>query len=125
MKKVVFCSILFVLSLFIITGCGSDLDKYAGTYKLEYSKFIGDPETEKNTNDVEEIILNADGTGKSTRDGLNITVEWKIDGENITLIENYAGIKLDYNGTLKDNKLDLFNGDKTNDLTMEKVYIKE
>ena len=124
MKKLILCSILVLFCLFV-TGCGNELDKYSGTYKLEYSKFVGDPDTEKDTTDIQEIILNSDGTGKSNRDGLNINIEWKIDGENITLIETYGGIKLDYNGTLKDNRLDLFNGDKTNALTMEKVYIKE
>jgi hypothetical protein len=124
MKKVfLFC--LIVIGLFIITGCGNKLSEYAGIYKLEYSKFVGDPDTAKDTSEVAEITLNADGTGKSVRDGLNIDIEWKLDGENITLTEIYMGIKLDYNGTLKNNKLDIFNGDKTNQLTVEKVYIKE
>ncbi len=124
MKKV-FLLCLLIIGLFIITGCGNKLSEYAGIYKLEYSKFVGDPDTAKDTSEVAEITLNSDGTGKSVRDGLNIDIEWKLDGENITLTEIYMGIKLDYNGTLKDNKLDIFNGDKTNQLTVEKVYIRE
>lgn len=123
MKKIFVC-LLIIFSLFIITACGNKLSEYAGTYKLEYSKFVGDPDTAKNTTDIAEIILENDGTGKSNRDGLNINIEWKLDGENITITEKYMGIELDYNGTLKDGRLDIFNGDKTNQLTVEKVYIK-
>ena len=125
MKKILFLSLFLVLSLVVITGCGNKLSEYAGTYKLDYAKYVGDPDTAKDTDSIETIILNDDGTGQSIRDGLNIKVEWKLTGDEITLTEIYAGIKLDYNGILRGNKLDLFDGDKTNDLTLEKIYIKE
>ncbi len=125
MRKIVLCSLFTILSLVLLTGCGNDLKKYAGTYKLEYSKFVGDPDTAKNTTDFAEMILNSDGTGKSNRDGLNINIEWSMNGDNITLIETFMGMKIEYNGTLKDGKLDLFNGDRTDELTNEKVYNKE
>lgn len=122
MKKI-FLGLLLV-GLFMFVGCSSDLEEYSGTYKLSYYKYVGDPDTAKNTA-VEQIILNEDGTGKSIRDGLDITVTWSIDGNNITLTETYIGTKIEYNGILENNKLDLFNGDKTNMLTIEKVYNKE
>ena len=109
----------------LLPNIGNNLSKYEGIYKLEYSKYVGDPDTAKETDEVGEITLSSDGKGKSIRDGLNIDIEWSIDGDNITLTEYYMGIKLDYNGTLKDNKLDIFNGDKTNQFTVEKVYIRE
>lgn len=125
MKKIFFCLVLVIFSVFIITGCGNKLEEYAGTYKLEYFKYVGDPETAKVDDEIADIVLNGDGTGKSNRDGLNIDIEWQLDGENITLTEIYMGVKLEYNGTLKNGKLNLFNGNKNDDLTVEKVYNKE
>ena len=126
MKKVILCSVFVFFGLILLTGCGkSNLKEYAGIYKLEYSKYVGDPDTAKNTTETAELVLNEDGTGKSNRNGASYDVEWSIDGENITLTEKFMGIKLDYNGTLKNGKLDLFNGDKTNDLTNETVYNKQ
>ena len=125
MKKILLCALL-VFSFIIITGCGnSKMKELAGTYKLEYSKFVGDPDTAKDTTEVAEMVLNEDGTGKSNRNGASYEVEWKIDGENITLTETFMGIKIEYNGTIKDGKLDLFNGEKTDALTNETVYTKE
>ena len=125
MKKAVFCSLFILLGLVMLTGCGKSLKEYAGVYKLEYSKYVGDPETSKNTEEVAEMILNEDGTGTSKRDGYEYKVEWSMDGENITLTETFMGIKLEYNGTIQNGRLDLFNGDKTNDLTNEIVYNKQ
>lgn len=125
MKKVLLCSLFTILSLIMLTGCGNSLKEYAGTYKLEYSKYVGDPDTAKNTSEVAEMILNEDGTGKSNRNGYSYDVKWSMNGENITLSETFMGITLDYNGTLKDGRLDLFNGDKNNDLTNETVYNKQ
>lgn len=125
MRKIIVCFVFIVFGLILLTGCGNKLKDYAGIYKLEYSKFVGDSIDAKSVDEVAEIILNDDGTGKSNRDGLNIDVEWTMDGENITLIEVYMGIRLEYNGIIKNGRLDIFNGDKTNDLTVEKVYNKE
>ena len=123
MKKL-FCYLLFIfLSFILVTGCGNS--KYAGTYELEYSKYVGDSDNDKNTNEIATIILNKDGTGKSNRNGYSYNIEWHIDENNITLIEKAYGLTIEYNGTLIDNKLDLFNGDKENLLTYETVYIKK
>ncbi len=125
MKKTLLCTLFIVAGLFILTGCENAMKEAAGTYILEYSKFVGDPDSAKNTTEVASLVLNADGTGKSNRDGTSYNVEWSIDGQNVTLKETFLGITLEYNGTLVDGKLDLFNGDKTNDLTNETVYVKE
>ena len=92
---------------------------------MHYLNIVGDADTDKKTGNYEKIVLNDDGTGQSIRDGLNIVVEWHMDGENITLIERYAGATIEYSGTIKDNRLDLFDGDKENALTNEKVYNKD
>lgn len=124
MKKGLLLIALVFVSVLVLTGCGKDLSKYAGTYKLEYSKYVGDPETAKNTEEW-TIVLEKDGTGKSNRDGASYTVEWSIKGDDITLKEKFAGLTNDYNGTLKDGKLDIFNGDKTKEITLEAIFNKQ
>ena len=124
MKKIV----LFVMVLFlglIITGCGNSLKEYAGTYNLEYSKYVKDPDTAKNTSSYAAIILNSDGTGTSKRDGRTIDIEWSMDGENIILKEVTDDEVIEYNGSIKNGVLMLYDGDKTNSLTKERMYIKE
>ena len=125
MKRVLLCTLFVMIGLLTIIGCGKNdgLSKYAGTYKLEYSKYVGDPDTAKNTEEW-TIELNADGTGKSNRDGASYDVEWSMDGENTKLIEKFIGT-IEYNGTLKDGKLDIFNGDKTNAITLEAIFNKQ
>ncbi len=125
MKKTLLCTLFIMMGLIILTGCGKkDLSNYAGTYELEYEKYVGDQEEDKN---VEEwtIILNSDGTGTSNRNDTSYNVEWSIDGEEVKLTEKFAGIKIDYNGTLKNDKLDIINGDKTNDIILEIVFNKK
>lgn len=124
MKKSLLLIALVFVSVLIVTGCGKDLSKYAGTYKLEYSKYVGDPDTAKNTEEW-TIVLEKDGTGKSDRDGASYTVEWSISGDEVTLKEKFAGLSNDYNGTLKDGRLDIFNGDKTKEITLEAIFNKQ
>lgn len=124
MKKTFLLALIVMVGLLVITGCGKDLSAYAGTYSLEYSKFVGDPDTAKSTEEW-TIVLNDDGTGKSNRDGSSYDAEWSIDGENISFTEKFMGIKNEYNGTLKDGKLDIYNGEKTNDLTLQAVFNKQ
>lgn len=124
MKNSLLMISLVLISILFITGCGSDLSKYAGTYKLEYTKYVGDPETSKNTEDW-TIILDKNGKGKSNRDGASYDVEWSIKSDDVIVTEKFAGISNEYNGTLKDGRLDIFNGDKTNDITLEAVFNKQ
>lgn len=125
MKKYLMLVIVVLIGGLVLTGCGkkNDLKKYSGTYSLEYSKYVGD---ENNADDEEwTIVLKEDGTGTSNRDGESYEIEWSMDKDNIKLAEKFMNIKNDYNGTIKDNKLDIFNGDKDNDLTLEAVFIKK
>ena len=113
-----------MIGVLFVSGCGKDLSKYAGTYKLDYSKYVGDPEDAKSTEDW-SIVLEKDGTGKSNRDGSSYNVEWSISGKDITLTEKFGLLTNDYNGTLDGEILDIFNGDKTNDITLEAVFTKQ
>ena len=119
-----------VLGVFVLAGCGkkdnkkADLSKYAGTYVGEYGKYVGDSEENKNTTDVFSVELKEDGTGVSRRDGGEYNITWSIDGENFKMTETFIGT-IDYTGTLKDGKLDIFNGEPTNSFTYEYVYNKQ
>lgn len=115
-----------VIGAVMITGCGKeDLSAYAGTYVKEYEKFVGDPETAKNTTDEWTIVLNADGTAKSNRDDESYDSKWTLDGEKFTFTETFGPIKNEYTGTLKDGKIDMFNGDPESDITLEIVLNKK
>ncbi len=118
MKRLFLGSILALIIIVIVTGCGKG--DYAGTYTLEYTKYVGD--NVKNTSEGGKIILNEDGTGKNRRDGRTIEIEWEIDGDNIKIIETTEDIE--YNGTIEDDKLTIYDGDKSNALTKERVYRK-
>ena len=120
MKKV-FVGIIIAITCVLLVGCGKDLSDYQGTYVLEFSKYVGDVDTATD-NSYAEMVLESDGTGKSIRNSVTYDIEWSIDGEDVTIKENSS--KIEYNGTLKDNKLDIFDGDKENALTKEMIYIK-
>ena len=136
MKKilsVLLVIILLVAALFILTGCGEkvetkaenvDLSSVAGTYKGEYSKFVGDPETAKRTDEPFSLELKSDGTGTHNRDDASFNLTWSLDGENFKMTETFLGASIEYTGSLKDGKLDIFKGDPSNDLTCEYVYTK-
>ena len=124
MKKSCLLVMLVLTSILIITGCQGALAKYSGTYKLEYSKYVGDPDDEKSTEEW-TITLNSDGTGNSNRSGVNYDIEWSIDGDTVKLTENFYGAKSNYEGTVSDNTLDLYNGNKNEALTQEFKFIKK
>lgn len=127
MKRV--CKLLLVLvavfSVTMLVGCGSktDLSKYAGTYEGQYGKFVGD--TKQNTSEKFSLELKADGTGKHNRDGMSFNVTWDLDGEKFTMTETFVGDPIEYEGTLKNGELSIFNGDKNDDLTYNYVYKKQ
>ena len=118
-------ALLAVATVITLTGCGSktDLSKYAGTYKGEYTKYVGD--STKITDDEFSVELKSDGTGSSTRDGATYDITWSLDGETFKMTEKFAGLTIDYEGTLKDSKLDIYNGDKKDNFTVEYVYSKK
>lgn len=96
----------------------------AGTYIGKYTKFVGDPDTAKKEEPF-KLVLNADGTGKSFRDELEIKVpDWSVEGGSFKLTEKFLGT-IDYTGTLSGSSLTLYNGDPSNALTCTYVYEKE
>ena len=118
-------ALLAVATVITLTGCGSktDLSKYAGTYNGEYTKYVGD--NTKITDEEFSVELKSDGTGSSTRDGATYDITWSLDGDKFKMTEKFAGLTIDYEGTLKDSKLDIFNGDKEDNFTVEYVYSKK
>ncbi|MBQ9827466.1 MAG: hypothetical protein IJM62_02165 [Lachnospiraceae bacterium] len=106
-------------------GSGSDdggAADAAGTYKCHQIKLVGDSDW---TEEDSTLTLNADGTGKHARDNNEFNVTWKLDGENFSMEETFIGDPIVYTGTLKDGKLDIFNGDPEDIWTYEYLYEKE
>lgn len=123
-RSILFIALVFVFA-FVVTGCGkNNLSEYAGTYEGEYVKFVGDSMDSKDT-DPFTLVLKEDGTGTHSRDDYDFKVTWEIDGEDFKMTETFIGASIEYTGTLKDGKLDIFNGDPKNDLTAEYVYHKK
>ena len=130
MKKtlsIILVSILLVSGLFILTGCGNnkELTAAAGTYTGLYTKFVGDPDTSKVETEEFSLELKADGKGTHNRDGYSFDVTWSLEGENFKMSEKFVGDPIEYTGTLKDGKLNIFNGEPSNDLTCEYAYQKQ
>lgn len=118
-----FLVMVAVISVFL-TGCGKDLSKYAGTYEGMYTRFVGDPEDVTNKEEF-KLVLNKDGKGTHERDGEEYNVTWTIKGDKIIVTEKFMGLKNEYNGTVKDGKLTLYNGEENSPLTMQLVYEKK
>lgn len=126
--KILLVVLALIMGLVLLTGCGddekedkkADLSKYAGTYIGSYTKLVGD-ET-KNEEEEFSLELKADGTGTHKRDDSEYDVTWKLNGEKFKMTETFAGMSIDYTGTLKDGKLDIFNGDPEDIWTYEYVY---
>ena len=117
-------AVFVLVSVFALSGCGKkDLSSYVGSYKGEYTKMVID--TEKNTDEEFSVELKSDGTGVSRRNGAEYNITWSIDGENFKMTERFGPLTIDYNGTLKDGKLDIFNGDKEQPATYEYIYNKQ
>lgn len=121
-----------IVGLFALAGCGKeekkeeakkqDLSAYAGTYEGQYTKLVGDTRKDEEEFSLE---LKADGTGVHNRDDYSFKVTWELDGENFKMTETFIGDPIIYTGTLKDGKLDIFNGDPDDIWTYEYVYEKQ
>lgn len=122
-SKLLLVSVLFV-SVLLVSGCGKkDYKKdAAGTYEGTYTKLVGDDT--KNTDEEFSLVLKEDGTGTHNRDGGSFNVEWDFDGEKFTLTDKFGALTIDYTGTLKDGKLQIYNGDPEDIWTYEYNYEK-
>ncbi len=125
MKKItaLLVAVLMVLGL---AACGdSALSAAAGTYKGQYTKFVGDGEDAKNTDEEFTLVLEKNGKGTHSRNDLEIDVEWQLEGENFKMTETFMGMTIEYTGTLTGTTLDIFNGDPEDPFTAEYVYEKQ
>lgn len=130
MKKIVNITLVIALvaiGLFILTGCGQNpaLSAAAGTYEGQYTKFVGDPDTSKDDTEEFTLELKADGTGVHHRNDADFNLTWTLEGDKFTMKETFLGASIDYTGTLANGKLDIFNGDPSDDLTCEYVFEKK
>jgi|GEM_PF-2397372 hypothetical protein len=121
---------LTVLSVFAcFTACKKEEakdDKKAealGTFVYEKHKYVGDEEWY--SEHEWELVLDAEGKGTSKRDGAEYDLTWELDGEKIPFKETFAGITIEYNGTLKDGVLNFFDGDPESAITCEYVFNKK
>ena len=126
MKRII-ALLLAVMMVIGLSACGGDsaAKSAAGTYKGEYTKMVGDSDDAKSTDAVFTLTLESNGKGKHERDGLTLDVTWELNGEEFKMQETFLGMGIDYTGTLKDGKLDIFNGDPTDIWTVEYVYNKQ
>lgn len=115
--------LVLILAISLLAACSeSPMELASGTYVGEYSKLVGEDVKDRTPF---SLILNADGTGLHSRDGSEFEVSWSLKGEDVTVRETFLGLSIDYTGTLKDGRLNLFNGDPGKASTAEYVYRKK
>lgn len=123
MKKIIALAVVLMM-VFALASCGnSALKDAAGKYEGVHAKFVGSEDWD----DVDEAFsleLKADGTATSSREGMDFSATWELEGENFKMTESFLGLTIDYTGTLKDGELHIYNGDPEDDLTYEYVYKK-
>ena len=124
MRKRLLIVILIISALFLY-GCKNkkeDVKKYSGIYKGVYTKYVGDEEkTEDNTF---SLTLNEDGTGTHFRDGYSLSVSWKVENDVFYMTEVFLGMNTEYYGTITDENIQLYNGNKDDITTLEYYYSK-
>ena len=129
MKRLNACVLLIIVVAMlasVLAGCGKSAEKSViGTYEGQYTKFVGDPDEAKVTDEEFSLELKSGGVGIHHRDGMDFNLTWNLEGENFTMKETFLGISIDYTGTLKDGRLDIFNNDPEDDFTCEYVYVKK
>ena len=94
----------------------------AGEYKRLYTKMVCSEEKEEG--EEAKLVLNADGTGMSYRDDLEIKIkEWSVNGNEFKMTEKFLGT-IDYTGTIEGGKIDVYNDDPSKPMTYEYVFEK-
>lgn len=100
-----------------------EMQAAAGEYKRLYIKMVCS-ETKEDQEEA-KLILNADGTGTSYRDDLEIKIkEWSINGTEFKMTEKFLGT-IDYVGTIENGTISVFNGDPEKPMTYEYVFAKQ
>ena len=124
-KKIIALLLVSIVSLTLIACSSGASNENAGTYVGQYSKFVGDPDTEKST-DSFTIILNDDGTGTFKRDDNEFKIsKWSVKETKFTMKEKFLGAENEYQGTLNGDTLTIYNGEVDNDLTYMYVAKKK
>lgn len=120
-KLLILSALIFAITL--LAGCAeSPMELASGTYVGQYSKLVGEDVKDET---AFSLILNADGTGLHSHDGSEFEIRWTLKDERVTVQESFLGLTVDYTGTLKDGRLELFNGDPGKASTAEYVYQKK
>lgn len=115
MRKLTVALLALAMVLALVScGASAEMKAAAGTYKGTEYKYNGDEEWVDNSDWT--IELNDDGTGKSKRGGEEYDAEWTLEGDKFTFTEKFVG-KLEYSGTLKDGKIELYDGDPSLEIT--------
>ena len=100
-----------------------EMEAVAGEYKRLYIKMVCSDQ--KETDKEAKLVLNADGTGMSYRDGLEIKIkEWTINGTEFKMTEKFLGT-IDYTGTIENGTISVFNGDPEKPMTYQYVFAKQ
>ena len=120
----VFAVMMLASSLAACGGGEKEANPAVGTWNGQYTKFVGDDDSAKSEDEVFTLVLNDDGSGKHSRDGLDIDVTWELDGQNVKMTESMMGMTIEYTGTVEGTALHLFNGDPEDIWTCEYVYEK-
>lgn len=116
MRKLTVALLALAMVLALVScGASAEMKAASGTYKGTEYKYNGDSEWSDNSDWT--VTLNDDGTAKSARGGEEYKSEWTLEGEKFTLKETFMGMTLEYTGTLKDGKLEFYNGDPALEIT--------
>ena len=116
MKKTLAIALAAVLLLGLLAACGGGgSSKYEGTYVLsklsdwtveEYAELLDMDVTE--AQESFKLVLKSGGKADFVEDGEAESVNWKVDGEKITLSADGESME----GTIKDGKITFdFDGD--------------
>ena len=120
-----FFPVLLLLIALLLTACSekkTPMQKAAGSYAGQFIKMVGESEKEE---DPFSLILKEDGTGIHVRNNSEYRITWKLEDDTFTMEEIILDIAKQYTGTLREDSLDLFDGDPDSTWTYEYVYQKQ